>query len=178
MNVDDFEIAASDAGITDEVMAEISRTVQSAEAEGGFYISEVEVVPIASEGTGTILMQIEPVPAGRKAQLLLRLNENAFNGRTLTELNAGVANSRYIVANSLKEAVWHEIGHAKLISGKSIDEIVSLYEELMPLGIPEISATAAADGAETIAEIEVLLRRGNELPQNALEFYNHYIKRS
>jgi hypothetical protein len=125
-----------------------------------------------------ISMQIEPEPSWGPARLLLRLNEDVFKGRTLDELDARVASSKSIVANSLKEAVWHEIGHAKLIAGKSIKEIQELYAELKPLGLPEISFTAANDGAEAIAEIEVLRRRGDELTKEASDFYDKYVKRS
>jgi hypothetical protein len=176
--IDEFEMAASEGGISDDVSRTISRTVRDAEMEGGFYIGETEITPVPNEGAGTVLMQIEPVPAGGQARLLLRLNEIVFKGRTLTELDSRVAHSKDIVANSLKEAVWHEIGHAKLIAGKSMSEIETLYAELKPLGMPNISLIAAEDGAEAIAEIEVLLRRGGDVPEDALKFYEMYMKRN
>jgi hypothetical protein len=178
MDVDDFKTVASGKGVADDVIREISRTVRDAEKESGFYISRTEVAPIAGAGSRTVMMQIEPEPSGGPARLLLRLNEDVFKGRTLAELDARVASSRYSVANSLKEAVWHEIGHAKLINGKRIDEIVALYDELKPLGIEDISNIAALDGVETIAEIEVLRRRGDEISKEALDFYDKYVKRS
>jgi hypothetical protein len=175
--IDEFEIAASEGGISDDVSRVISRTVRDAEREGGFYIGETEIMPIPNEGAGTVLMQIEPVPAGGRVRLLLRINEIAFKGRTLAELDSRIVHSRDIVANSLKEAVWHEIGHAKLIAGKSMSEIETLYAELKPLGMPNISLIAAEDGAEAIAEIEVLLRRGGDLPEDVLKFYETYMRR-
>ncbi|MDR1328603.1 MAG: hypothetical protein LBK23_03290 [Oscillospiraceae bacterium] len=123
-----------------------------------------------------MMMQIEPEPAGVQARLLLRLNETAFEGRSLAELDERFLRSKGIVANSLKEAVWHEIGHAKLINRKSIDDIAALYDELKPLGLPEISLTAGDDGAEAIAETEVLLRRGDAIPDAARKLYEQYMK--
>jgi hypothetical protein len=177
MDVDDFKTVASGKGVADDVIREISRTVRDAEKEDGFYISRTEVLPIIGEGPGTVLMQIEPEPSGGSARLLFRLNADAFKGRTLTELNDKIAQSQSIVANSLKEAVWHEIGHAKLINRKRIDEIAALYDELKPLGRPEVSRMAAYDGAEAIAEIEVLLRRGDSVSEDTMNFYLKYMKR-
>jgi hypothetical protein len=177
MDVDDFKTVASGKGVADDVIREISRTVRDAEKEDGFYIGEVEVIPIPGKGVYTTLMEIEPVPLGRLPRLLLRMNEHAFAGRTLAELDDRVARSKNIVSNSLKEAVWHEIGHAKLINRKSIEEIQELYAELKPLGLPEISLIAGIDGAEAIAEIEVLLRRGESVSRDAMELYQKYMKR-
>jgi SPP1 gp7 family putative phage head morphogenesis protein len=177
LDVEGFEIAASDSGISDDVSSVISRTIRDAEAQGGFYISETEISPIPNEGSRTVMMQIEPIAAGPQVRLLLRLNEDAFKGRSLEEIDALFAHSKGTVADSLKEAVWHEIGHAKLITRKSAEDIQALYEDLKPLGLPEISLTAADDGAEAIAEIEVLLRRGDSVPETARKFYDKYMKR-
>ena len=38
-----------------------------------------------------------------------------------------------------------------------------------------ISETAGKDGTELIAEVEVLLFRGEQVPEDAMEIYNKYI---
>lgn len=38
-----------------------------------------------------------------------------------------------------------------------------------------LSLTAALDGSELIAEVEVLLKRGENVPQYALDIYNKYV---
>ena len=75
-----------------------------------------------------------------------------------------------------EEALIHESGHAKLISGKRPERVEKLYEELKSKGVPGVSIIAEKDGAEVIAEVEVLLKRGETIPQEALELYKRYMK--
>ncbi len=43
-------------------------------------------------------------------------------------------------------------------------------------GVSGISLIAEADGAECIAETEVLLFRGQEVPEDAMKLYTEYVK--
>lgn len=79
------------------------------------------------------------------------------------------------LANNLEEAVIHECGHAKSLKGKTLAEITTMYEEILQAKIENISKIAYLDGAEALAEIEVLLSRGEEVPDAAMEFYKRYM---
>jgi hypothetical protein len=119
----------------------------------------------------------KPIPMGKAASVNFVLNVDAFKGKSLGEIDTRIANSRTTVAQSLEEAVWHEIEHVKLIKGLSLTEIEALYKELAPLGLEGISKSALADGDEAIAEIGVLLRRGEEISLEAKNLYEKYARR-
>ena len=55
--------------------------------------------------------------------------------------------------------------------------IERLYAELSSKGIDGISPLAFEDGAEALAEIEVLLNRGDDISQEAMDLYEQYIGR-
>ena len=124
-----------------------------------------------------MLLQIEPIDAGRTAILRLNINRDAFAGKTVDELNEWIKSSDNTVANSIQEAAIHEAGHAKTISGLRITDIEKLYAELSSKGIDGISPLAFEDGAEALAEIEVLLNRGDDISQEAMDLYEKYIGR-
>ena len=121
-------------------------------------------------------MQIEPIAMGKTSMLQLSINSDLLAGKTLNEVNQIIADSNYSLTQNLKEATIHEAGHAKLISGKSIDEIKNLYSELADKGLDGISKIAKTDGVEAIAEIEVLLSRGQSLSGEAKVLYDKYMK--
>ena len=56
-------------------------------------------------------------------------------------------------------------------------EIDKIYKELSNIHIEGISEYAYTDGAECIAEVEVLLSRGSKVPKEAMDLYNKYIKK-
>ena len=174
LEADDFELVASAKGVDDEVSSVIANTVKRYEDSGEAYINEFKFDSIASRNAGTVLLQIEPIAKG-----ILRLNVNTdvIGGQTLNDLNSRIAASSDIVANSLEEAVIHECGHAKLIMGLSVEAIKALYDELKDVHIDGISETAYYDGAEAIAEIEILLARGEQISEEAKAFYDKYMGR-
>ena len=43
------------------------------------------------------------------------------------------------------------------------------------IGVEGISEIALADGAECIAEVEILLHRGESVPKEAMELYRKYV---
>ena len=174
LEADDFEFVASAKGVDDEVSSVIANTVKRYEDSGEAYINEFKFDSIASRNAGTVLLQIEPIAKG-----ILRLNVNTdvIGGQTLNDLNSRIAASSDIVANSLEEAVIHECGHAKLIMGLSVEAIKALYDELKDVHIDGISETAYYDGAEAIAEIEILLARGEQISEEAKAFYDKYMGR-
>lgn len=174
IDVDDFEVAVFGKGIHEDVSSAIVTKMQELEKKGKFYISEVKVDKLYGRNGATPALQIEPLPNG-----LLRLNVNTdiFSGRTLEEIDERFCNTDSIVANSLEEALIHESGHAKSISRRSVFEIQKMYDELSEIHISGISECAFYDGAECIAETEVLLSRGESVPEKALEIYKKYVLR-
>ena len=51
-----------------------------------------------------------------------------------------------------------------------------MNKALKEKGVEGISEIASRDGAECIAEVEVLLHRGSKIPKEALDLYNEYVK--
>ena len=87
-----------------------------------------------------------------------------------------LADSPSNLAQDLREAVIHECGHARSIMGLSQEEIKAFYQEIANSQITGISKIAYLDGAEALAEIEILKSRGEKIPTEAYEFYKKYIK--
>ena len=174
IDIDDFEMVTYGKNIDKKVEETIFNTFKQAEKNGDFFISDVVVKDIADEINGTPVLQIEPTTLGT---LTLNINKSAVAGKTLEEIDEMFANSKLSIANTLEEAIKHECGHAKLIRGMRSEEIEELYKELEKIHIEGISRKAYSDGAECIAEVEVLLFRGEEVPEEAMELYNKYMKR-
>jgi len=174
IDIDDFETVMYGKDIAKEVSDIIYNTIREAEKKGEFYISETAVKSIPKQGQGTPALQIEPMPHGT---LRLNINSDFFAGRTIDEINEKFRESNMSVVNNLEEAIKHECGHAKLIKGLQYEEIEKLYNELGKIHIDGISMIALDDGVECIAEIEVLLFRGESVPKEAMELYEKYIRR-
>ena len=58
----------------------------------------------------------------------------------------------------------------------TIKEISNLYEEIADAKIEGISDIAFHDGAEALAEIEILISRGQSVPLKAMSFYKKYMR--
>lgn len=92
------------------------------------------------------------------------------------EIDKLFLNSKSTVANSLEEGIIHEKYHAKLIMNLNYPQVEALYDERSDIHIDGISKIAYSDGAECIAEVGVLIERGEkDIPQNALDLFNKYI---
>lgn len=139
------------------------------------YISEAHFGSFSDEATGkTALMQIFQNYQGLTE---ININSSFMGGKTLEEIDNAIANTKSNLAQNLQEATVHECGHAKTYYGKSIREIVEMNNDLSEMGVDGISKIAAQDGAECIAEVEVLLFRGQPVPQEAMDLYNRYVKK-
>lgn len=195
IDVDDYDTVTYGKGISPEVSKVILDTMKQCEKSGGFVISEISTQISLPENEKEKkhqnkpdsekkkekkkeripVLQIEPLPNG-----LLRLNINAefLSGKTLDEVNERFASAESTVVNSLEEAVIHESGHAISIVGKSLEEIRALYQELKGKGLDGISEIARNDGAECLAELEVLRFRGTRVTNEAAAFYKKYMRRN
>ncbi len=176
LDIDDFDVKAEGRGIDSEVLDVIKNTIKTYEAKGGMYISDVHFGEFFDDNGKTALLQIIPAAYGGYTTEL-NINSKFFEGRTLDEINKHIARFENNLPQTLEEAVIHECGHAKAYYGKSIEEIVKMNEALKNKGVDGISKIALKDGAECIAETEVLLFRGQKVPEKAMNLYNKYVRR-
>ena len=132
---------------------------------------------IQSAEKGTAVFQIEPKFYGRGTALIqLNINTEYLSGKTIADIDTAFKNSNGTFANSLEEALIHESGHAKQISGKTYNEIEKMYKELDGKGLPGLSDTARFDGAEALADIEILRSKGIALTEEQQALYNTYMR--
>lgn len=173
LDIDDFQMMASGKEIRPEVSDIIGKTIKEFEAKGGIHISAANFGDFYDEASGkSALFQVLPNQYGL---VEINVNSRLLSGLTISEADAMIAKTKFNLPNTLREAVAHECGHAKLIHGLKLKEIETLYAELKDIHIDGISPTAFEDGVECIAEIEVLLYRGEKIPKEARELYDKYI---
>ena len=66
---------------------------------------------------------------------------------------------------------------APFLAGHSTpQQIEEINNALEHIHIEGISTIATEDGAECIAEVEVMLYRGEEVPKEAMELYEKYVR--
>ena len=172
ITIDDFEDAAVGKNIAPEILQVINDNCK----DKGMFFNEVVIEKIQDDETGhRVLLQTEPYFGGRQSLTRLKINENVFRGRTVEEIDEMIKRSKNTVANNLKEAVWHENGHAKIYYRKSLDDIEQINKKLDEIHEEGISALAARDGSELIAEMEILLKRGESISDKLMVIYNQYI---
>ena len=174
IDVDDFETVIYGKGILKEVSDTIINTMKLCEKNGKFIISDISTSVVSTSSHGTPVLQIEPMENGL---LKLNVNSNYLSGKTLEEVNNAFLKTDSTVVNSLVEAVVHESGHAISISGKSPQQVGELYEKLKDAGLSGVSNIALDDGAECLAELEVLRHRGISVSDELKEFYKKYMGR-
>lgn len=174
IDVDDFNDMAETHQISEEVSNLIANVIKQYEDKGGMYISEAHFGDFYDAETGKrALFQVFPNKYG-----LIDINVNSaiMGGKTVGEIDEMVANTHYNLPNNLVEAVVHECGHAKAYYQKTAEQIQAMNNELKNAGVKGISKIAEDDGAECIAEVEVLLYRGEKVPSKAMELYNKFVK--
>ncbi|WP_155250851.1 hypothetical protein [Ruminococcus albus] len=174
IDVDDYKIITGGKGISQEVNDVIINTMKKCEKDGQFVISEISDKISLTKTEGTPVLQIEPMANG-----LLKLNVNTeyLSGKTLEEINKAFADTKINVAISLEEAIIHESGHAISIKGKTGKQVEDFYAMLKDKGLPGISKIALDDGAECLAELEVLRHRGTKVSKALSDFYEQYMGR-
>lgn len=123
-----------------------------------------------------IALQTDPVKVGTFFDTVLNLNKSFLGGKTVEEIDEIFLASKSTVANSLREALIHEEYHARLIQNLNYSQLTALYDELSYVQIDGISYDAYKDGSECIAEVGVLIERGeiDSIPQLALDLFNKY----
>ncbi|MBO5576146.1 MAG: hypothetical protein IKH90_02185 [Ruminococcus sp.] len=171
IEIEDIQSAVQGGSIQKDVAQVIYDTLKESGSQNLF--DDVTVIKTDSK----IVMQTDPVRKGTFFDTRLNLNENYLGRKTVDEINSELSGTDYTVANTLDEAVKHELYHARLISGLNHAELEALYDELSEIHIDGISPTAWKDGSECIAEVGVLFERGevDRIPQKAKELFNKYI---
>lgn len=174
IDVDDFNTVTYGKDILPEVREVIINTMKDCEKQNGFVISEISSQIAKTSEKGTPVLQIVPNKYG-----LLRLNVNAeyLSGKSLDEIDHIFAEASNTVVSSLKEAVIHESGHALSITGKSVLDTKMFYDSLAGIHLSGISVLAESDGAECLAELEVLRSRGTPVSDELKAFYKKYMRR-
>lgn len=176
IDVDDFELfsLSSSNNILPEVSKVITDTIKEFENQGGMYISEAHFGEFYdSETKKTALFQVFQNAYGLTE---LNVNSSILGGRTIEEIDKLISDTPINTARNLKEAIIHECGHAKAYYRKTVQEIKEMNREIKDMGVKGISSIAEIDGAECIAEVEVLLYRGKKVPKAALDLYNSWTK--
>lgn len=176
IDVDDFELfsLSSSNNILPEVSKVITDTIKEFENQGGMYISEAHFGEFYdSETKKTALFQVFQNAYGLTE---LNVNSSILGGRTIEEIDKLISDTPINTARNLKEAIIHECGHAKAYYRKTVQEIKEMNREIKDIGVKGISSIAEIDGAECIAEVEVLLYRGEKVPKAALDLYNSWTK--
>ncbi len=174
IDVDDYELVTHGKNIAQEVNDVILNTMKQCERDGGFIISEISPTVSPTTVHGTPVLQTEPLP---NELLKFNINSEYLSGKTLEEVDAAFADTDSTVVNSLEEAVIHESEHAIAINGKSAGDVKALYDKLLNLGKPGVSKIALEDGAECLAELEVLRRREVKVTKELSDFYEEYMGR-
>jgi len=173
LDIDDFYLMAEGHEIHQDVLDVIADVISEYEREGKAFFSETEFGEFYDSATGKpALLQTDINSYG---MLKLNVNSSILAGRTLEEIDAQIARTDSNLPNSLREAVVHECGHAKAYKGKTPKEISAMNESLSNRGVDGISPIAEMDGAECIAEIEVMLYRGEQVSDAAMHLYNEFI---
>lgn len=173
IDVDDFDLMAGGRDISQEALDIISNTIKEYEKQGGMYISEAHFGEFFDKDTGSpALFQIVMNTNGL---VDININEKILAGKTIEEIDDMIKGTKINLPQNLKEAVIHECGHAKAYYKKSIADVSKMNEELKSSGVSGISIIAGRDGAECIAEVEVMLSRGEDVPAEAMKLYNKYV---
>lgn len=174
IDVDDFQMLAEGHDIDKKVLDLILNTIKEFEIKGKMLISDVHFGDFYDEATGKrALFQTLPNAYGLTE---MNINSAVLSGKTIEEIDSIISNTKINLPVDLKEAVVHECGHAKAYYRKSVKEIRKMNDEIKHSGDAAVSVIAGLDGAECIAEVEVLLYRGEKVPQEAMKLYKKYIR--
>lgn len=174
ITVDDFELRTYGKNIEKEVEQAMLSEIRNLEKGCGAVISDIRIEEIPSTPAGREAIKTEMLPNGL---LCIHFNKSVFSGLSMEELDAIFSGSPAILANNFSEAMIHESGHVKYMIGRRPSEIENIHNALSKVHIEGVSTYAYSDGAECIAETEILLSRGQAVPDEAMKLYNKYVIR-
>lgn len=151
---------------------------------------EIKIVKISAQNGLIEPMRTNTVYRPGYPKVVLEINEAAFVGKTLEDINTWFELQKYSTINSLREAVIHETAHAKVIDGLTYEQYEDINRMLSgsfftkaDIGkkslkslAGEISEYAQKDGLECIAESHVKLLRGEKIPDELKRLHDMYVK--
>lgn len=172
ITVDGIKNAAKGGEISEDVAEHIFDTLKK--HDSAYLFNQAKAVALGD----LIALQTDPEKVGTFFDTALLMNKNLLGNKSVAEIDSMFLSAGGTVANSLADAVIHEMYHAKLINGMNYAQVENLYDTLADIHIEGISRTAAKDGAECIAEVGVVLERGelDSVPAEALELFRKYIR--
>lgn len=174
IDIDDFEMMADINDVQPEVYEVIGSTIKAFEKQGSMHISEAHFGEFYDAATGKpALFQVFMNANGL---VDININSDFLAGKSVEDVDAMMASVPVNLPRSLQEAVVHECGHAKAYYRKTVKEVEAMNVAIAKRGVAGISTIAEMDGAECIAEVEVLLFRGEPIPNEAMALYNEYVK--
>lgn len=173
ITLDDFELRTYGVGLTEEVENKIWKEIKALQSATNVYFDDVFFKSSEDMRELKSAIETEMIDTGK---IVININKNLFAGFTLEEVDMMFQNADSILSNSLHEAMIHERGHVKTMRGKTASEVTESFKKLKEIHIAGVSDYAAKDGAECIAEVEVLLERGEKVPDEAMKLYNEYVK--
>ena len=175
IDVDDLELAVYGKDVDEKAVKIIKKYFVDNSLADGYYINNISMKSIQNDNEkekGRPLIQTIANKRGNMYETDIVLNEDIFKGRSIDSLNEMLKNYKNNIAQTFEEAVIHEVGHAKTIFSNRFRDIEAMYDKLEKMGVEGISAIALNDGAEAVAEIEILIHRGSVIPKQAKELYD------
>lgn len=174
ITVDDFELRTYGQGIQKDVEKVMLSEIRQVEKRCGVVISDIRIEEMSDSTKGREAIVTEILPNGL---LCMHFNKAIFSNLSLDEIDQIFASSDSILANNFKEAMIHESGHVKYMKGRTAQEVNKIHEELKNINIKGLSKYAETDGAECLAETELMLSLGGKVPDEAMKLYKKYILR-
>lgn len=170
IRIDDAKVAVKGSAIKEEVAEKVVNALESHNAAALF--DKVSVKKLGAE----IVFQTEPQKVGTFFDVAFVMNEDVLGGKTVAEIDALFSAASNTIANSMNDAVIHEMYHSKLIRDLNYAQLESLYDELNSIHIEGLSKTAMIDGSECIAEVGILVEREetDKVPQKALDLFERF----
>ena len=170
IKVDDIKAAVKGGTIKEDVAVKIYDVLNAHKAS--YLFNKATTKNLGN----SIVFQTDPQKLGTFFDTVLVMNEDILGGKTVDEISAIFKSAKNTVANSIDDAVIHEMYHSKLIQGLNYAQLENLYDELKDVHIAGLSKTAYIDGTECIAETGVLIERGEteNVPEAALALFERF----
>lgn len=189
ITINDFKEADLEGKISDECREIIINTLK--EQNVSYIYDEIKIVNIPAKDGLIEPLRTNTVYRPGYPKVVLEVNELAFAGKSLKDINKWFDFQKYSTINSLEDAVIHESAHAKIIDGLTYEQYEDLNRRLSgslftkaPAGerslqdlAAEISEYAQKDGLECIAECHVKLFRGEKISDALKYLHDLYIER-
>lgn len=188
ITINDFAESDPKGIVAQECKEAIISTLK--EQKSLYIYDEIKIVKLPSQNGLIEPMRTNTVYRPGYPKVVLEVNEVAFAGKSLEDINNWFELQKYSTINSLKDAVIHETAHAKIIDGLTYEQYEDLNQMLCGSFFTkadegktslhdlagEISEYAQKDGLECIAECHVKLVRGEKISDDLKKLHDKYIK--